>query len=553
MKLVLQNNRFEVEDYTKKLPNFTVDEETLVQYTVDSQIAMQYIHYCDEVTSLEIYKQFYELKTIIDQSRKLDSDIFVPAPRGCTYDPYQLAAIEFGIPRKRVMLSDEVRLGKTIEAVGIINYSLWIKEYIAPRGLVICQGHLRRNWQRELSKWLIEEHGIEYADTKYWPMYSQWVILNYELLEQYYEEIRMRKWEYLIIDELHKLKNITANRTKYAYGDAFLEPIPADRVIAISGTPIPNRPIEIFPTLNFLDKETYNDRIQFGIRYCDGKKSRDGKKWDFKGASNLTDLQAKLRSSLMVRRLFDEVFPQMPAKRRQILEIPAGEGDLEWIKAEQEAWDSYAPKMEEAKEKVKQAKDLHDLEAFKDAMDKLKYTQSIVFSKISAFRHKTAIAKIPFILTYIEDVLSEGGKLVVFAHHHEIVESIYNKFKDINPAIWYGGSLAKEDPLDAQDRFQNDPSCTLGICAITMTEGRHLTASHHELFAEFSWVPGDIEQAEGRCRGRESTNPLLIQFCVLEHSLDARMCHKIVDKLNVREDALDTKDVEVEELDEVVI
>jgi SWI/SNF-related matrix-associated actin-dependent regulator of chromatin subfamily A-like protein 1 len=553
MKLKFKHSRFEVYDYTKKLPGFTIDPETDIQYTIDPQVAMSYQHYADEKTSLEIYKQFYELKTVIDQSRALDSNIFIPAPIGCSYLPFQNACATFAIPKKRILIADEMGVGKTVEAIEIMNYFIWIRYYKVLRGLIVCPNHLKDNWEMELLKWLIEEHGIEQATSSYWPMYAQFVICNYDQLIKHYENIRMRPWEFLIVDESQNLSNSSAQRTKMVCGSPAegLDPIPCDRAIFLSGTPFNNRPIELFPTLHFLDPERWPSRTEYGVKYCDGKKSRDGKKWDFKGSSNLPELQGKLRSTVMIRRLKDEVLKDLPPKRRQIIELPAGAELLEFIKMEIDAWDSYESKMVEAKEKAKNAKELNNTEEYKNAMQALRYTESIRFSKIAEFRLKTGLATLPFAIEHLKDVLATGKKVICFGHHHDVLEPIFKEFKDI-AVIVYGGSLQEYTPTEAAIKFQTDPSCQLFIGSNRMMTGLTLIAAEHEVFVELDWTPSVMKQAEDRAHRVGQKESILIQYLVLAKSLAARMAHKIKEKLELQEQTLDHDEV-LEQLEEVVL
>lgn len=555
MNLVYVEGRFEAHNFSgNKLPNFVKDEDTDILYSIDAQVAKSYIHYADPETQLEIYKQEAELKVVIEQSRLEVTNLLVAVPKGLKYDSYQLPVVAFAAKRRRILLADEQGIGKTVSSIAVINFSLAKQEYIAPRGLVICQNHLKLHWVKHLYRWLIEEHGVEEVTSKHFPIYSQWVVCSYDSLEKYYDEMRWQPWNYLIVDECQHLVNPSANRTRLVLGnpDIGIEPIRADRVMMLSGTPFLNRPIELYPVLHYLDPERWNSRVEFGIKYCDGKKSEKTSKWTFKGSSNLPILQSKLRSTLMIRRLKEDVMKDLPPKRRQIIELPPGDELLAFIKDELEAWDSYNSKIDEAKKKVASTKELKDTESYKEAMQSLRYTEKIRFEKIAEFRRKTGIATLPFVITHLEDVLKDGRKVVVFTHHHEVAEPIFNKFIDYKPLIIYGGKLQEYEGAEAEALFQTDPTRQLFICSIRMATGLTLTASSHEIFGELDWTAGVIKQAEDRCHRRGTTESILIQYMVLAKSLAARMAHKIVEKLEYQEQALDKGEV-WEDLEKVIL
>jgi len=554
MQLVFSEGYFEARGYNKKIPGFIYDEDTKLWKTVDAQLAKSYLHYADQDTQLEIYKQEAELKTSIAQSRAEVCDIIVPSPARLKYDSYQLPVVAFAAKRKRILLADEQGIGKTVSAIGVVNYSLARKEYIAPRGLIICQSHLKLHWLKHLSKWLIDEHGIAIADSKSFPRYSQFVVVHYDALDKWYDEMRYRPWEYLIVDECQHLCNPKANRTRMVFGnpDLGIEPIQSDRAILLSGTPFNNRPIELYSILHYLDPDRWNSRIDYGIKYCDGKKNEKTGKYNFKGASHLAELQGKMRSTIMIRRLKVDVMKDLPPKRRQVIELPPGDDLLAFIKEELDAWDSYNSKIYEARKKVESAKELNHIDEYKEAMESLRYTEKIRFEKISEFRKKTGIATLPFVLTHLEDIMQDGRKIVVFGHHHEVVEAIFNKFKDANPLIIYGGNLQEFEGAKAEELFQTDSSRQLFICSLRMATGLTLTASSHEVFAELDWTASVIKQAEDRCHRRGTKDAILIQYLVLARSLAARMAHKIIEKLEYQEKVLD-KDEILEELPEVVL
>ena len=246
-----------------------------------------------------------------------------PAPPGLEFRPFQRAGIEYSLYRQNTLIADEMGLGKTIQAIGFCNV-------VRPQSiLILCPASLKLNWIREWNKWTTT--GIQATLTR-----SACWVLNYDVLQKNHAHTKNVLWDVLIIDEAHYLKNPKANRTREVFGGySFtkvvkgcksrlprVRPIKARRVLALTGTPIENKPIEFFPLLNYLDPQTFDDGVKFGIRYCAGRRSFDG--WDFTGASNLVELQEKVRSTVMIRRLKAQVLKELPAKVRQVIEVDKG-------------------------------------------------------------------------------------------------------------------------------------------------------------------------------------------------------------------------------------
>ncbi len=148
------------------------------------------------------------------------------------------------------------------------------------------------------------------------------------------------------------------------------------------------------------------------------------------------------------------------------------------------------------------------------------------------------MAKIPYVIQHVTDSIEDGGKVIVFAHHHDVIDALSAEFG--SRAVTVYGSTAMTARQAAVDRFQKDPECQVFIGGIQAAGvGLTLTASAHVIFAELDWVPGNVTQAEDRAHRIGQKNMVLIQHLVLEGSLDARMARILVDKQEIIDQALD--------------
>jgi hypothetical protein len=162
------------------------------------------------------------------------------------------------------------------------------------------------------------------------------------------------------------------------------------------------------------------------------------------------------------------------------------------------------------------------------------------FSELSAVRSAIAEMKIPYVINEITDMLESVDKLVVFAHHHKVINAIQAAFPGIAVSVY--GETNLDDRQKAVDAFQNDSNVRLFIGSIQAAGvGLTLTAASTVLFAELDWVPGNITQAEDRCHRIGQTESVLIKFLVLDNSTDARMANTIVGKTQVIEAGLDNE------------
>jgi SNF2 family DNA or RNA helicase len=443
-------------------------------------------------------------------SRATNMAVNIPAPEGLSYLGYQLAGIEYARSRKSALIGDEMGLGKTIQAIGVINADPSIKTV-----LVVCPASLKVNWAREMNKWLVRRYNIAIANGEL-PQ-AEIVIINYDILNKHRAAIDARKWDLLIVDECHIVKNDKAQRTRalLGYKDR-MNPakndtgIQAGRRVFLTGTPIVNRPYDLWTLVQTLDPQDMGRNFMtFMKRYAAAYQGEYG--WDFNGASNLEELQTRMRAKFMVRRLKAEVLKELPAKRRQVIVLPSN-GAAAVIQAENEAYEEFV-------------------------RSELKDRQRILFERMSKVRHATAVAKIPHVIEHIKACLEEKDKVVLFVHHHDVAHAIADAFPG---CAMVTGETAVNKRQTEVDRFQIDPTCKLFVGSIHAAGvGLTLTAASHVVFAELDWVPGNISQAEDRLHRIGQVNSVLVQHLVFDNSVDSRMVNTIIEKQAVIDQALD--------------
>lgn len=515
-------------------------------YSIDPVIANRLREYATIEAKNAIDAALNIRTETIEASRATDAEIDIPAPENMTYLPFQRAGISYASNRPATLIADEMGLGKTIQAIGVINTDNTIKNV-----LVICPASLKINWSRELTKWLVFPLTIGIAngdipDTNI-------VIVNYDILKKHHTAIMGREWDVLISDECHYLKNPKSQRTQMVLGNfkSSIPPIPARRKLFLTGTPIVNRPIELYPIASMLNPAEFGSWKRYVTRYCNGHETKYG--WDVSGASNLAELQEKLRATIMVRRLKMDVLTELPPKRRQIIDLPVN-GSIRAVENEKKAWADKETLMQELRAKVELMKASENPDDYKNAVDALRDGARAAFTEIAKLRHETAIAKIPSMIEFLHAALDddEAAKIVFFAHHHDVIDAVVKEFD--GQAVTLTGDSSMIARQAAVDRFQSDKNCRVFVGSITAAGvGITLTASSHVIFGELDWVPGNISQAEDRTHRIGQVNSVLVQHLVLDGSLDATMARTLVDKQEIIDKALDKKDGEIEEIEIPVI
>jgi len=520
-----------------KQARFRWDPDQRIWWTDDPRKAVTLAEYFEPSAKAAYEGHEAQIEAAVQASRAVDVDAEIPAPEGLAYLPFQKAGIAYAAARDVTLIGDEMGLGKTIQALGLINADPEIRTV-----LVICPASLRLNWQREAERWLTRPMSIGIAN-KTFPDTAM-VIINYDILRKHREAVRSRTWDLLCVDECHYLKNPKTIRTIEVLGkwnrdpQLALSPIPARRRVYLTGTPIVNRPIELWPILHSTGRPEWRSWKQYVERYCDAEQDKWG--WHVTGASNLDELQEILRSTIMVRRLKKDVLTDLPPKRRQVIELPAN-GAADAVTAEKRAWQARQQIIEALQAAVELAKASEDPADYEAAVQALREGYMVAFTEMAALRHETARAKAPYVIEHVLEAVDSAGKVVLFGHHKDVLHAIRDGLTAAGiESVMLIGDMGAEERQAAVDRFQQDETVkvflgTIGAAGVGIT----LTAASHVVFAELDWVPGNMSQAEDRCHRIGTTASVLVQHLVLEDSLDAHIARTLVEKQNIIDRALD--------------
>ena len=480
----------------------------------------------------------------VEMSRATDADIDVPAPPGLTYMPFQKAGIRFALERTGTLIGDEMGLGKTIQAIGCVN-----AHPEAENVLVVTKASLKLNWWRELRKWLVSEklrNSVGVAEGGMFPS-SDVVVMNYDIAHRFPNRLNERNWDFVIIDEAHLLKNPATRRAKAicGYKPSRDEPVelassgvPAKMKLALTGTPIENNIEELWTVLWWIDRAKFPSKSKLlkmaGHRYTPATGHIPPTE------SGLSRLQRFLRENVMIRRLKRDVLPELPAKTRSVTEF-AKDGLEGIVREEVEAWDAGEDARIEAQAAVEVAKASDDPREYERAVAKLRDVVRVAFADMARVRRQTAEAKVPLMIEHLRGRLEEVvGKILVFAHHIEVLERLGREFAGKCVVVHGSHELPHRDKM--VHRFMTEDSCRIFFGGIRSTgEGYNLTAATHVIFHEFDWVPSKMVQCEDRAHRIGQKDNVTVEVCVVDGTIDARMAKVCVEKADLAEAVLDAE------------
>jgi len=398
--------------------------------------------------------------------------------------PHQEEARDFLLVNRRCILADQPRVGKTLPAAAAALEHL--------PAIIVCPAIAKTVWEAAFTK-LDPSVPVKVINGKKQAaeiIASGVTIVNYDILSSVTAFTGIKT---VVFDECHRLKNNKAIRTKAA----MLMMKRIDRVYALSGTPIPNRPIELWPILHGLG--IYRGGwFDFAARYA--------KMWsapwglDVSGASNIPELKALMRP-FVLRRRKEDIF--MDYKEPQVSLVTF---DLPVDKREQ-SFDADA------------------LVANPNAL--------LAFEGLAEIMKESGMRKIKAASEFISDLLQSGEPVVVFAHHKDVVRGLVEELKDHKPVVVVGDtpSAKRTENIAA---FQSGQTKVIVGNIAAMSEGVDLSAADTIVFVECTWSTSALEQASSRVENinKSGVKPV-IYLLTIRASLDHNVLGKVLKKQNI--------------------
>lgn len=451
---------------------------------------------------------------------------------------YQKQGVARGLQLKKYINGDMPGLGKTLQSIATVEGAELLGEKSFPC-LVICPSALKINWVREFEMWtgrkaLVLDDKIKTS----WHVYHEIgeadvFVTNYESMRKFFvrkypKELktaadiemdpRIDLFNSVIIDEIHKLKNTSSQRSKIALRITRGK----NYIIGLTGTPVVNKPIDLFAQLAIISRLTRFGGVNgFKSRYCEGGS----------GASNLKELNYLLNKNCFFRREKSEVLKDLPAKVRQTITVPIS-NRAEYDLAESDF------------RKFLLNNDFTD----KEIRKKLK---SEIIVKITTLLKLSAIGKIEAAQEYIDEVIGSGQKIVVFCKHKLVVDAI----NEIYPgSVRVTGSENETEKQASVDSFQNNPATNVIIGSHKAAGvGLTLTASSEVLFTELPWHAADLEQCEDRCHRIGQVDSVRSTSLLGENTLDQWLWDLIMKKKQIADAVTGAEDsVELSVIDDIM-
>ncbi len=403
-----------------------------------------------------------------------------------TLMPFQKTGLAWLCATPRALLADEMGLGKTLQALCCLCNT---QSFPA---ILVVPPHLVRNWQAEIARFIringqTPQVHVLRGLTPYALPEADIYIIHYLLLRGWKDVLPNLCFRAVVFDEAQELRR--AGSEKYSAASLLSER--CERVIGLSGTPIYNQGGEIWNVVNILDYHFLGDWESFTREWCYGYGNNVVIKPELLGEY--------LRSEgLMLRRTKAAVLPELPEKRRLVQEI-----DFDDL--------VYRRLMQPVLEKLKLLREDGSLSSS---------ARALLIDQISLEeRQATGIAKAPFVCQFVRALLENGERVLLFAHHHAVMDIYRQELMAHSPVFITGRESAVQKETAAERFMQGETN----LCCVSLraASGLNLQRASCVVFGELDWSPAVHSQAEDRAHRIGQRDSLLCYYLVSPQGSDA--------------------------------
>lgn len=434
---------------------------------------------------------------------------------GRKYFQHQKEGIKFLLDKKKCILADDMGLGKTLQA------TIAALESGAKRILIVCPSSLKINWQREIENFTEPEDTNIIRSIGWDP--SKFTIINYDILKNFHtvlekgkeynpkkisREIVKEKFDVIILDESHYIKNPKSNRGKII--QEIIKESNPKYVWLLTGTPIANRPMDYFNLLGTIKSPVASDWMYYARRYCGGKQIKTKIKgrlrtiWLTDGSSNLEELSERTKTTILRR------------KKNDVLDLPEKIIVPTYIELENRT------EYEEVYEKY--------LEWRRSQGKSGNVVKHLV--ELILLRKFIALEKVKHSIELSESAIENGKKVLIFTNFTEELDMFRQHFG--KTGVYIEGSTKEKDRQKAVDNFQNDDKIKVFVGQIKAAGvGLTLTKAEIVIINSLDWVPGNLEQAEDRAYRIGQMKNVTIYYPLFDNTVDTLVWRVLKNKKSV--------------------
>ncbi|KAI4861413.1 SWI/SNF family of DNA-dependent ATPase [Hypoxylon rubiginosum] len=427
------------------------------------------------------------------------------------------------------ILADEMGLGKTLQTISFLGYLRHIMDIKGPH-LVIVPKSTLDNWNREFTRWTPEvdvlvlqgakeeRHALindRLVDEKF-----DVCITSYEMILREKAHLKKFAWEYIIIDEAHRIKNEESSLSQV------IRLFNSRNRLLITGTPLQNNLHELWALLNFLLPDVFGDSEAFD-------------QW-FSGQDADSDLVVqqlhRVLRPFLLRRVKADVEKSLLPKKEINLYIGMAEMQVKWYKKilekDIDAVNGAGGKRESKTRLLNIVMQLRKCcnhpYLFEGAEPGPPYTtdEHLVYNS----------GKMALLDRLLRRLKKQGSRVLIFSQMSRLLDILedYCVFRDFKYCRIDGGT-AHEDRIAAIDEY-NKPDSEKFIFLLTTRAGGlgiNLTSADIVILYDSDWNPQADLQAMDRAHRIGQTKQVVVYRFVTENAIEEKVLERAAQKLRL--------------------
>lgn len=513
---------------------------------------------------------------------------------------HQIFAAHFMATAKRVICADEMGLGKTIETIATLDMMQ------AKRILIVCPGEVLSGFRQEIKKWASRPVIIigrkpkaevfnllrMLKDTE---AEEFCLLVNYEAWarnKKLLDTFESMQFDTVVCDEAHRIKETNTSAYKgveqvinsrntcqecygwvtnnKCFGEMCVYPNPiksVENVIMLTGTPILNRPTEMYPLLNLVQPDIFYSQKHFLRMFCHQPDPYSNpSKWEFfpGGMEKLAD---KIQG-FYIRRTLADTDIKLPPQDIRVHELEMNENDYPKQCEIYRQLTEHAQIMIEDDPAMDMMSQLALLTRLRQAVVwpggiKVKIPETwpdgspmlnpldgtTIYKEMNVGDHFKESVKLDRAMELLSEYVSEGKRVVVFSQFAEVIRELLSRCEHAGiRAASYFGDTPELDRIAVKRNFDRsvgeEPRWDVVICHYTTGGvGLNFTAATRMIFTDEEWNPGKEDQAKKRIQRIGQTENTIVDILRVENSIDSWLADLIDEKRKLVQDFNDQNEV----------
>ncbi|KAK3994640.1 ISWI chromatin-remodeling complex ATPase ISW2 [Cladorrhinum sp. PSN332] len=427
------------------------------------------------------------------------------------------------------ILADEMGLGKTLQTISFLGYLRHIMGITGPHLITVPKSTLD-NWKREFAKWTPEVNVLVLQGAK--EERNQLIqerlvdeqfdvcITSYEMILREKAHLRKFAWEYIIIDEAHRIKNEESSLAQV------IRMFNSRNRLLITGTPLQNNLHELWALLNFLLPDVFGDSEAFDSWFSGQDKDQD---------QVVQQLHRVLRPFLL-RRVKSDVEKSLLPKKEVNVYIGMAEMQVKWYKKilekDIDAVNGAGGKRESKTRLLNIVMQLRKCcnhpYLFEGAEPGPPYTtdEHLVFNS----------GKMLVLDKLLKRMQRQGSRVLIFSQMSRLLDILedYCVFRKYQYCRIDGGT-AHEDRIAAIDEY-NKPGSEKFIFLLTTRAGGlgiNLTSADIVVLYDSDWNPQADLQAMDRAHRIGQTKQVVVYRFVTDNAIEEKVLERAAQKLRL--------------------